>query len=200
MKEAPAEAEVVRGTIDRVTFRNASNGYSVLQVLVEGSRDRITVVGMAPSAAVGSYVTMTGAFITHPKFGKQFTLHSLTETPPSTSDGIERYLSSGLIAGVGKKTAERIVKEFGEQSLEIIRSDPDKIAQIDGVERARPRIHPNRIGQVMVVLNKVDGQCLLLTAPGHRPAQPVKMHGKPERMAKRRRARPCPSTSRCRRN
>lgn len=140
MKGDASEAEVVRGTIDRVTFRNAQNGYSVLQVVLDGSRDRITVVGMAPSAAVGSYVTMTGAFITHPKFGKQFTLHSLTETPPSTSDGIERYLSSGLIAGVGKKTAERIVREFGPQSLEIIRSEPEKIAKIEGVGRKRAEI------------------------------------------------------------
>ncbi len=140
MKGDASEAEVVRGTIDRVTFRNAQNGYSVLQVVLDGSRDRITVVGMAPSAAVGSYVTITGAFITHPKFGKQFTLHSLTETPPSTSDGIERYLSSGLIAGVGKKTAERIVREFGPQSLEIIRSEPEKIAKIEGVGRKRAEI------------------------------------------------------------
>lgn len=140
MKEEVSEAEVVRGTIDRVTFRNAQNGYSVLQVIIEGTRDRITVVGTAPSAAVGSYVTMTGAFITHPKFGKQFTLHSLTETPPSTSDGIERYLSSGLIAGVGKKTAERIVREFGTQSLEIIRAEPEKIAQIEGVGKKKAEI------------------------------------------------------------
>jgi exodeoxyribonuclease V alpha subunit len=76
-EEASGEAEVLRGTIDRVTFRNASNGYSVLQVILEGSQDRVTAVGTVPSAGVGSYVTMTGAFITHPKFGKQFTLHSL---------------------------------------------------------------------------------------------------------------------------
>jgi exodeoxyribonuclease V alpha subunit len=140
MTEQATEAEVVRGTIDRVTFRNPTNGYSVMQVLIEGTRDRITVVGTAPSAAVGSYVTMTGSFITHPKFGKQFTLQSMTETPPSTSDGIERYLSSGLIAGVGKKTAERIVKEYGTQSLEVIRAHPEKIAQIEGVGKKKAEI------------------------------------------------------------
>lgn len=139
-EEASGEAEVLRGTIDRVTFRNASNGYSVLQVVLEGSQDRVTAVGTVPSAGVGSYVTMTGAFITHPKFGKQFTLHSLKETQPSTADGIERYLSSGLISGVGKKTAERIVKEFGAQALEVIRSDPEKVAQLSGVGKKRAEI------------------------------------------------------------
>ena len=98
-EESNGESEVLRGTIDRVTYRNASNGYSVLQVVLEDSKDRITAVGTVPSAGVGSYVTMTGAYITHPKFGKQFTLHSLRETQPSTADGIERYLSSGLKIG-----------------------------------------------------------------------------------------------------
>lgn len=139
-EESNGESEVLRGTIDRVTYRNASNGYSVLQVVLEDSKDRITAVGTVPSAGVGSYVTMTGAYITHPKFGKQFTLHSLRETQPSTADGIERYLSSGLISGVGKKTAERIVKEFGAQALEVIRTEPDRVAQLTGVGKKKAEI------------------------------------------------------------
>lgn len=139
MNEATG-VEVVRGTVDRVTFRNAANGYSVLQVLVEDSNDRITAVGMCPHAKVGSYVTMTGSFIAHPKFGKQFTLQSILETPPSTSQGIERYLSSGLISGIGKKTAERIVREFGDQSLETIRSDPERVAKLSGVGKKKAEL------------------------------------------------------------
>ncbi len=141
MRDASSEEpEVLRGTIDRITYRNASNGYSVLQVVLEGSQDRITVVGTVPSAGVGSYVTMTGAYLTHPKFGKQFTLQTLKETQPSTADGIERYLSSGLISGVGKKTAERIVKEFGAQALEVIRAEPDRVAQLSGVGKKKAEI------------------------------------------------------------
>jgi len=140
MKESTPEPEVVRGTIERVTFRNANNGYSVLQVVPEDSCDRITVVGMAPHVNAGSYVMMTGSYITHPKFGKQFTLQTMTETPPSTSEGIERYLASGLIAGVGKRTAARIVKEFGLSSLQVIQNEPEKIASLAGVGKKRAEI------------------------------------------------------------
>lgn len=136
MKETP-NSEVVRGTIDRVTFRNPVNGYSVLQVIVDDSSDRITVVGTCPQAKVGSHVIMTGVFIAHPKFGQQFSLQSLSETPPSTSQGIERYLASGLIAGIGKKTAARIVEEFGSDSLEIIHNDPDRVANLAGVGKKK---------------------------------------------------------------
>lgn len=146
MKES-TELEVVRGTVDRVTFRNATNGYSVLQVLVENSSDRITAVGTCPHAKVGSYVTMTGSFIAHPKFGKQFTLQSILETPPSTSEGIERYLSSGLITGIGKKTAERIVREFGEQALETIRTDPDRVAKLSGVGKKKAELLSSALAQ-----------------------------------------------------
>lgn len=136
MKETP-NSEVVRGTIDRVTFRNAINGYSVLQVIVDESNDRVTVVGTCPHAKVGSHVIMTGTFNDHAKFGRQFNLQSLSETPPSTSQGIERYLSSGLIGGIGKKTAARIVEEFGDESLDIISKDPERVAKLAGVGKKK---------------------------------------------------------------
>ena len=139
--------EVVRGIVDRVTFRNAQNGYSVIQVSVENSKDKLTVVGMCPHARVGSYVMMTGHYITHPKFGRQFTLQSLTETPPSTSEGIERYLSSGLITGIGKRTAERIVKEFGNTALEVIRTEPDRVAAVSGVGKKKAELLQGALAQ-----------------------------------------------------
>ncbi len=83
---------------------------------------------------------MTGAFIAHPKFGKQFSVHSLTETPPSTAEGIERYLASGLISGVGKKTAKRIVDTFGSASLEAIRMRPTEVAALSGVGKKKAEL------------------------------------------------------------
>jgi exodeoxyribonuclease V alpha subunit len=139
MKET-SETEVVRGTVDRVTFRNPDNGYSVLQITVDGEGERITAVGICPKAKVGSHVTMTGSFISHPKFGRQFTVVTTSETPPSTADGIERYLSSGLITGIGKKTAQRIVDEFGARALEMIRTDPDSIAKVTGVGKKKAEL------------------------------------------------------------
>ena len=135
--ESTQQPETLHGTVDRVTFRNAQNGYSVIQVTLDHPPDRVTVVGMCPNARVGSYVTMTGTFIVHPKFGRQFTLQSLIETQPSTAEGIERYLSSGLINGIGKKTAERIVKEFGNAALDVIRTEPDKVAALAGVGKKK---------------------------------------------------------------
>jgi exodeoxyribonuclease V alpha subunit len=141
------QQEVVRGTVERVTYRNADNGYSVLQVLDEGSGEPFTAVGICPQARVGSHVIMTGSFAVHPKFGKQFTLVSITETPPSTAEGIQRYLSSGLISGIGKKTAERIVSEFGSASLEVIKSDPDKVAKLSGVGRKKAEALSSALAQ-----------------------------------------------------
>jgi len=139
MKE-PSETELIRGTVERVTFRNPDNGYSVLQVALDGERDCITAVGICPKAKVGSHVTMTGSFIAHPKFGRQFTVTSSTETPPSTVEGIERYLSSGLITGIGKKTAQRLVDEFGAQALEVIRTDPASVAAVGGVGKKKAEL------------------------------------------------------------
>jgi len=125
--------ETMRGTVERVTYRNQDNGYSVLQIRPDEGPQRLTAVGICPQAKVGSYVILKGNSTTHPKFGAQFHVTSLTEAPPSTSSGIERYLSSGLITGIGKKTAERIVQEFGEETLDIIRQDPNRIAAVPGV-------------------------------------------------------------------
>jgi exodeoxyribonuclease V alpha subunit len=132
-----SEQQVVRGTVDRITFRNPENGYSVLRVIGEESNEPITAVGLCPQARVGSHVIMTGHFTLHAKFGSQFTIASITETPPSTAEGIQRYLSSGLIQGIGKKTAERIVSEFGTSSLDMIKNAPDKVAKLSGVGRKK---------------------------------------------------------------
>ena len=139
MSDASAH-EIIRGTVDRVTFRNLENGYSVLQINLEESRDRVTAVGICPQIKAGTLVMLTGSFVTHSKFGRQFQILSCSETLPSTASGIENYLSSGLIAGVGKKTAQRIVAEFGTQALELIRSEPDKVAALAGVGKKRAEL------------------------------------------------------------
>lgn len=135
-----AAGEIIRGTVDRVTFRNPSTGYSVLQVALDDGGDRITAVGICPGIKVGSHVVMSGSFVAHPTYGRQFTVSSSSDTPPSTSPGIQRYLSSGVITGIGKKTAQRIVDEFGTSALEIIRTDPDRVAALSGVGKKRAEI------------------------------------------------------------
>ncbi len=139
LKEA-SDSEIISGTVDRVTFRNQDSGYSVLQVSLDDQNDRVTAVGICPHIKAGSHITASGSSINHPKFGKQFSISTIAETPPSTRHGIQRYLSSGLISGIGKKTAKRIVDQFGSTSLEIIRTDPEKIAALAGVGRKRAEL------------------------------------------------------------
>lgn len=140
MNDNGSDHATVHGTIDRITFRNPDNGYSVMQVMLDDSTDRITAVGIAPHASVGSHVMIKGHFLVHPKFGRQITVESITETPPSSPEGIERYLSSGLIVGIGKRTAERLVKELGTTTLEAIKTDPEKVAKIPGVGRKKAEL------------------------------------------------------------
>ena len=147
MESSQPENVVVRGIVERITYRNPTNGYSVMQVAVDDSKDRLTVVGICPHAKLGSHVMMTGEFVDHTKFGRQFSLRSLTETPPSSAEGIERYLSSGLINGIGKKTAERIVKEFGSSALEMIRTQPDKVASVPGVGKKKAGLLEQALAQ-----------------------------------------------------
>lgn len=132
--------EIVRGVIRRVTFRNAENGYSVIQVAVPDSEEQITVVGTCSAASVGSHVVIRGVFISHPKFGRQLTARSITETIPTTIEGLKHYLSSGLIKGIGPSTAEKIVDKFGAETLEMIHRHPEKVAKITGVGKKKAEL------------------------------------------------------------
>jgi len=134
------QEKIIRGVVERVTFRNPENGYSILQLQVPDKSEKITVVGNCLETGVGANVVVRGVFTTHKKFGRQLAASSITQTRPSSKEGIERYLSSGLIKGVGAKTAERLVQEFGEDTLETIHRHPEKIAKVSGVGKNRARI------------------------------------------------------------
>ena len=134
------EETVVRGVVQRVTFRNPDNGYSVIQLTVPDQAASLTVVGNCVSAREGSHLVVRGIYSQHPKFGKQLAARSITETAPSTPEGLERYLSSGLVKGIGEKTAARIVKEFGTQTLDVIHKDPKRLAKVPGVGRKKAEL------------------------------------------------------------
>ncbi len=125
--------QVVRGVISRVTFHNPSNGYSVLQLSVAENSDQLTVVGTFYDARVGSNILIRGNYIVHPKFGRQLSANSITEIEPETPEAILKYLSSGVIKGIGPKTAKKIVKEFGADALRTIHQEPSKLAAVPGI-------------------------------------------------------------------
>ncbi len=131
------DEQILRGVIERVTFRNPENGYAVLQLAVPDRIDRLTVVGNCFDVNIGTHVIVRGTFINHPKFGRQFSARSITETAPETPDALIRYLGSGLVKGIGEKTAAKIVAEFGTETMEILLRTPEKIGAIEGVGEHR---------------------------------------------------------------
>lgn len=135
---APSDDEtVVRGVVRRVTFRNPENGYSVIQLDAADNGGPVTVVGTCLETSNGAHLVVRGVFTTHPKFGKQLTARSITETTPSTPEGIEKYLGSGLLPGIGEKTAARLVQEFGTEALDIIQREPARVAKIPGIGKKK---------------------------------------------------------------
>ncbi len=121
------------GTIERVTYTNEENGFTVAQVNVEGRDDLVTVVGTLMSPTPGEFLKMQGEWAFHPKFGEQFKLRHYETAVPTTIDGIRKYLGSGMIRGIGPEMAKRIIKQFGRQTLEIITHTPLRLAEVEGI-------------------------------------------------------------------
>ena len=127
----------LRCVVERITYQNPENGYTVLKCKAKGFDDLITVVGSMPEVHVGSVITMTGNWKVDAKYGRQFSMESYEEMLPATVYGIEKYLGSGLIKGVGPKFASRIVKEFGADTLTVIEENPDSLIKVPGIGRIR---------------------------------------------------------------
>lgn len=129
--------EHLRCVVERITYQNAENGYTVLKVAVKKYNDLVTVVGTMPDTHVGSVLALEGFWKTDVKYGKQFSVEKFEETLPATAYGIEKYLGSGLVKGVGPKFAKRIVQKFGRDTLDIIEEEPDRLLEVEGIGKVR---------------------------------------------------------------
>ncbi len=133
----------LRGIVDRITFQNEENGYTVARLQVEGSaayNDRLaTIVGEMLSINPGETVVLEGEWTTHKQYGAQFKIESYQTVYPSTVEGMRRYLGSGLIKGIGPITAKRIVDHFGKEALDVIESDPDRLVEVEGLGAKRAK-------------------------------------------------------------
>ncbi len=127
----------IRGVVERITYQNPENGYSVLRVAVKGYNELITVVGNLVDANVGSVLLIEGDWKVDKKYGSQFIAQKWEETVPATVFGIEKYLGSGLIKGVGPKFAKRIVNMFGTDTISIIEDAPERLNEVDGIGKKR---------------------------------------------------------------
>jgi exodeoxyribonuclease V alpha subunit len=122
----PSAQEVLAGLVERVTYHNADNGFCVLRAKARGHRDVVTVVGHAATIAAGEWVTASGEWVNDRTHGQQFKARFLRTSPPTSADGIERYLSSGMVRGVGLVYAKKLVHTLGSRcsrSLRRPRSD-----------------------------------------------------------------------------
>src|SRR3954449_3668601 len=128
-----APPDALAGTVERVTFHNADNGFCVLKVHARGKRDLVTVVGHAPAIGAGEWITATGAWISDRVHGLQFKANVLKATPPTGAEGIEKYLASGQMRGIGPAMAKRIVAAFGEATFETIQAEPERLKEVAGI-------------------------------------------------------------------
>ena len=131
------ERETLVGSVERVTFHNADTGFAVLKVKARGKRDLVPVVGHAASISAGEYIHAVGVWLTDRTHGLQFKADLLKTTPPTTKEGIARYLGSGMVRGIGPKLAERIVDQFGLDTFEVIEADASRLREVPGIGEFR---------------------------------------------------------------
>ena len=121
------------GVVESIVFRNEDNGYTVCSVKPDGQREPVTVVGASAAMWIGETMRADGHWIRHPRHGFQFQANEITCMAPTSARGIERYLASGMIRGVGKVTAKRLVKHFGAETLHIIEKESQRMEEIEGI-------------------------------------------------------------------
>jgi exodeoxyribonuclease V alpha subunit len=136
----PTPQETLTGLIERVTFFNEENGFAVLKVKVRGQREAVTVVGSVPSANPGEWLTAEGGWVQDREFGRQFKATLLQSTAPTTREGIEKYLGSGMVKGIGPVYAKKLVEKFGEGIFDIIENYSARLEEIDGIGPQRRRL------------------------------------------------------------
>src|SRR6266567_2233105 len=133
----PSDREVLAGLVERVTYHNAENGFCVLRARARGHRDVVTVVGHAATISAGEWITASGEWVNDRTHGQQFKARFLRTSPPTSADGIEKYLSSGMIRGVGPVYAKKLVRAFGEKVFDVIEATPDRLREVDGIGPVR---------------------------------------------------------------
>ncbi|MCL5126691.1 MAG: ATP-dependent RecD-like DNA helicase [Deltaproteobacteria bacterium] len=152
----------IQGQIERVTFHNEMNGYTILRLKVKGDRDLVTLVGNLMAPTPGQVISATGEWVTHPQFGEQFRVIQYKTLTPATVTGIEKYLGSGLVKGIGPVMAKRIVNLFGEKTLVVIEEQSDRLYEVEGIGEKRLRMirgaweDQKQIREVMVFLQSHD--------------------------------------------
>src|SRR5476651_1765256 len=135
----PSSREVLAGLVERVTYHNDANGYCVLRIKARGHRELITVVGHAAVISAGEWITASGEWINDRTHGQQFKAKFLKTSEPTSLDGIEKYLGSGMIRGIGPAYAKKLVRAFGEKVFDTIEMEPERLREVTGIGPLRAK-------------------------------------------------------------
>ena len=131
--------EVLAGLVERVTFHNTENGFCVLRARARGHRDLVTVIGHAATISAGEWITASGEWINDRIHGQQFKARFLKTSAPTSIDGIEKYLGSGMIRGIGPVYAKKLVRAFGEKVFDTIEAAPERLRGVTGIGPVRAK-------------------------------------------------------------
>jgi len=131
---------VLKGIIERLTYQNPDNHYTIAKLKMSKIHDPVTIVGRLAGVFEGESLEVSGKWSAHPKYGDQFTVEMYKVILPATVSGIRKYLGSGIIKGIGKSLADKIVDRFEEKTLEIIENEPDQLKSVHGIGRAKQKI------------------------------------------------------------
>ena len=130
--------EKIRGIVERITYHNADTGWSVLKVkLFDSFGEETTVTVHQMRVFAGATMEFSGNWTTHARFGRQFKAHAANELKPASAGALEKYLGSGLIKGVGPKTARRIVRHFGKETLDIFSNNIERLTEVPGIAQKK---------------------------------------------------------------
>lgn len=136
MEDVKGAKEEVTGTVESVVYRNEQNGYTILEISTD-KKELVTVVGTMPFVSEGENITVRGSYVVHSEYGRQLKADSFEKRIPEQPDAILKYLSSGVIKGIGPKTAEKIVEKYGADTFEVMSNHPDWLADFKGISPRR---------------------------------------------------------------
>ena len=160
------------GTVEDIVFRNDQNGWTVAAIRLDGDRRRISAVGVMPFLSAGEHAVFEGELAEHRDYGRQIRVSAYETTRPETKSGIERFLGSGLIKGVGPATAKLIVEYFGARALDVLESEPGRLTEVDGIGPKRAAM----IAEAFAEQNGMRNTLIFLQDYGLTPALSMKVY------------------------
>ena len=160
------------GTVDSIVFRNDVNGWTVASVRLDGSRGSISAVGIMPFLSAGEHAVFDGELAEHRDYGRQIKVTGYETVRPETKQGVEKFLGSGLVKGVGPATAKLIVQYFGKRALDVLESQPERLTEVPGIGKKRAAM----IAESFALHNSMRGTLIFLQEYGLSPALSMKVY------------------------